>query len=135
MSEEEATKLGYILDQGNHDHVKDISIKVQRPHNIFKRNPDDFVDTPRTGSMTPNTQTEIKKVPANAMTPNVFGQYFWNFTNPDWEWKDWSKEGVLMAAQTDKPVYRPGDEVQVRVYYFNYTSKAPLTKCENFYPN
>ena len=68
------------------------------------------------------------------LTPKIFDGKFFNASYPNWEWRDWTREGVAGSITTDKPVYKPEDLLQARVYYFNFTNKSPVD-CSNFNPN
>ena len=65
------------------------------------------------------------------LNSKIFLEYFHNFTHPEWNWVDWTREGLLLALSTDKPVYKPGDTLEARTYFFNYTDKAPVS-CKHF---
>ena len=124
----EMTKINpdYIIDERNHDHVKDISLKLQQPNNVNRgRTKDDYSG---------NSNKHNKVLLPNLMKSATFEEHFFNVTNPNIRYKQWFNEGVLIAVSTDKPVYRPGDVVDIRAYYFNHTDKAPV-KCTKFSPN
>ena len=50
------------------------------------------------------------------------------------EYKDWTTEGLFATLTLDKPVYKPGDVLEARIYFFNMTNKYPIEKCASFHP-
>ena len=68
------------------------------------------------------------------LIPKIFNAKFYNASNPNWEWTNWKKHGTILSITTDKPVYKPDDILQARVYFFNFTDKSPVD-CSNFNPS
>ena len=50
-------------------------------------------------------------------------------------WRDYSSEGVYAALTLDKPLYKPGDSFEARIYFFNLTNKEPISDCTRFRPS
>ena len=71
---------------------------------------------------------------ASLLTTNIYNKKFFDISYPNWRWRDWTREGVAGSITADKPVYKPDDLLQARVYYFNFTNKFPVD-CSNFNPN
>ena len=76
----------------------------------------------------------VEKNDASLLDPKTFKESYFNVTYSNWEWRNWDYEGVLIAVSTDKPVYKPGDTLEARAYFFNYTDKAPV-ECTQFNAN
>lgn len=112
--------------EGDWKWLKAANVKVQQPDDT-----DDFIDEPDY-IWTPPPPPEKEMLP-NLINSKTFEEHYINATDPNRQWKNWNTEGVLMTVSTDKPVYRPGDKVEIRTYFFNYTNKAPVS-CSEFYP-
>ena len=68
------------------------------------------------------------------LIPKIFNAKFYNASNQNREWTNWKKHGTILSITTDKPVYKPDDILQARVYYFNFTDKSPVD-CSDFNPS
>ena len=49
-------------------------------------------------------------------------------------WRSYDREGLYAALTLDKPLYKPGDSFEARIFYFNLTNKEPLKDCSIVHP-
>jgi len=119
----------YVAANGvPHSHERSYAYILQQNQKIRNDvNPlDDYAFNPRVSNKPTKQIPKQTSADEKLLAPQMFKEKYFNSTYSDWKWRAWNKEGVLMAVTTDKPVYKPGELLQARLYFFNYTDKAPV---------
>ena len=110
--------------EGHHSHEHDEvkQARLQQEVRVAERKP------------TPQEKTEDPaQRPKGSVGAKKFEDVYYKAVRPDWRFTTWESEDILSTLTTDKPVYRPGDEIVSRVCLFNHTTKEPVG-CSYTYP-
>jgi hypothetical protein len=83
----------------------------------------------------PPTSKEDKIRVERLINAKTFEDQFNKAVGNTQSYRQYETESLYAALTLDKPLYKPGDSFEARVYYFNLTTKEPLKTCDNLHPS